>query len=166
MGYFKQPIRRSTARDEKLAWLEPTRTIKLDDWQRCGKTFKPKPKTFLRFVVEMPEGGQIGLFRGGELIDDPEILSDSLLSEMNDTFRWFNKNLKVPRRLPKTAACWFRADAQESISKLRTLIEIYREAGHHVWMHASLAPGRIVYQDDLQIAAVPFRDLRKTSTPV
>jgi hypothetical protein len=66
--------------------------------------------------------------------------------------------------LPRTAVCWFRADAAESLKRLRTIIEIYRLAGFCVWMQASTAPGRIVYRDDYQVAAVPYRDRRTTSS--
>ena len=77
---------------------------------------------------------------------------------------WFNANLPVPRRLPKNAICWLRADAGESLDRLRTLIEVYRLMGHPVWTQATATPGRVVYRDDFQVAAVPYPDRRTTST--
>jgi hypothetical protein len=117
-------------------------------------------------VVEDARTGKVGLFRSGRILDEAEDLSTAARSEVRATFRWFNANLAVPRRLPKNAICWFRGDARESLDRLRTLIEIYRLAGHPVWMQATLNPGRVVYRDEHQVAAVPYPDRRTTANVV
>ena len=164
MGYFNRPIRRAAARRAWRTFLEPAKYLPADGWRRCGPRISFTPGGFLRFVVDNPHAGKVGLFRSARIIggDDDE-LPPAARSEMRATFRWFNANLPVPRRLPKNAVCWFRADARESLDKLRTLVEIYRLLGRPVWMQATRNPGRVVYRDDYQVAAVPYADRRATS---
>lgn len=164
MGYFKRPIRRSAARLSKLAMLEPAREIRLADWARCDPSVLPAADSFLRFVIDQPNLGAVGLFRSSELVEDCEDLPPAARSQLRAIFRWFNTNLPAPRRLPQSAVCWFRADATESVDRLRTLVEIYRLADRQVWMQATRNPGRVVYQDDFQVAAMPYRDRRRTSS--
>jgi hypothetical protein len=106
----------------------------------------------------------MGLFRISECIEDSPDLPAAARSQMRAAFHWFNANLPAPRRLPKTAICWFRADAKQSLRQIRTLIEIYRLLGYPVWMQATRSPGRVVYRDEYQVAAVPHRDRRVTSS--
>lgn len=166
MGYFKSQIRRGRAREEKLAWLEPAREISLDGWQLCDLRFNPDRESFLRFVVETPDEGPIGLFRSSYLLYESNALTDSVRSALKYAYNWFNQNIELPRRLPRRAVCWFRADATESVNQMRILVEVFRMAGYPVWMHATRTPGKIVYQDELQVAAIPFGDQRKTSSVV
>jgi hypothetical protein len=48
MGYFKRPIRRSTARRARRSLVEPAREIPARGWQRCDDDIVPAPDTFLR----------------------------------------------------------------------------------------------------------------------
>jgi hypothetical protein len=164
MGYFKRPVQRGVARQTKLAFLEPARQIRIADWQRCDPSVPPAIDSFLRFVVELSGVGKVGLFRSSEMIENAEDLPAATRSELRAVFRWFNTNLPVPRRLPRSAICWLRADAAESLERLRGLVEIYRVAGHPVWMQATQNPGRVVYRDEYQVAAVPYPDRRTTTS--
>src|SRR5687768_12920276 len=167
MGYFKRPIRRRTARRAWLTFLEPSRELPGEGWQRCDRWVRPPAAGFLRFVMDNPGGRKVGLFRSGQILRETrEDLPAAALGEMRAAFRWFNTNLPVPRRLPKNAVCWFRADARESLERLRTLVEIFRLAGRPVWMQATRTPGRVVNRDEFQVAAVPYADRRTTATVV
>ena len=64
--------------------------------------------------------------------------------------------------MPRNAICWIRSDAAESLKRLRMLVELYRLAGYPVWMQTSQNPGRVVYRDEYQIAAVPYVDQPST----
>ncbi len=164
MGYFKRPVRRGSARRTKLAFLEPSREIGSADWRQCNPAVPPTADSFLRFVVELPSIGKVGLFRSSKSVENAEDLPVATRSELRAVFRWFNAKLPVPRRLPRNAICWFRADADESLGRLRALVEIYRVAGYPVWMQATRNPGRVVYRDEYQVAAVPYADRRTTSS--
>lgn len=164
MGYFKRPLRRSEAQADRLAFLEPARELPPHAWRRCGPAVRPAADSFLRFVVEQPGDGAVGLFRCCELLESAEDLPASARSQARAAFRWFTKHLPVPRRLPRNAVCWFRAGAAESLGRIRVLIEVYRMVGRPVWMQATRTPGRVVYQDEYQVAAVAYRDRRRTSS--
>jgi hypothetical protein len=166
MGYFKRPIRRGAARREWLALIGPSRDVPGAGWRRWTPSVPPAADQFLRFVVEDAGAARLGLFRSSDLLDGAEELPAAARSQMRATFRWFNANLAAPRRLPRNAVCWFRADATEALARLRTLIEIYRLAGRTVWMRATLNPGRVVYRDEHQVAAVPYGDRRTTVSVV
>ena len=164
MGYFKRAVRRGASRRSKLAFLEPAREILAADWQQCDPSVPPAADSFLRFVVELPSIGKVGLFRSSKSIENAEDLPAATRSELRAVFRWFNTNLPVPGRLPRSAICWFRTDADESLERLRSVVEIYRLAGYPVWMQATRNPGRVVYRDEYQVAAVPYPDRRTTSS--
>ena len=163
MGYFKRPIRRSAARRSRLVFARSAPVIRIADWQRCDPTVPPAADSFLRFVVEQPSIGRVGLFRS-DGIENARELPAAARSELRGVLRWFEANLPVPRRLPRSAVCWFRADADESLARLRVLVEIYRLMGYPVWMQATQNPGRVVYRDEYQVAAVPYADRKTTSS--
>jgi hypothetical protein len=164
MGYFREPIRRRAARAEKLALLEAARDVDLTEWEPAVGVERVARDAYVRFVVCHPERGWVGLFAAGDVLDEPDALPDAARSALRDTLRWFNRNLAVPRRLPRDAVCWFRADATPCLARLRDLIELYRLAGRPVVMRASFAPGRTVYRDGQQVAAVPGGGGRVTSS--
>ena len=84
MGYFKRPIHRSTARRARRALVEPAREIPTRDWQRCEDDIVPAAETFLRFVVERPARGNVGLFQSSASIDDA---ADALPAAVRSQFR-------------------------------------------------------------------------------
>jgi hypothetical protein len=72
---------------------------------------------------------------------------------------WFDKFLKPTRNLPDDrAVCWFRPDAGEAISRIWRLVHLVEGEGVPVRVYRSRRPGSIVYSDNLQVAAVPWRD--------
>jgi hypothetical protein len=56
------------------------------------------------------------------------------------------------------AVCWFRAEAREAISRMWRLVDLVEGEGVPVRVYRTRRPGVVVYADDLQIAAVPWRD--------
>jgi hypothetical protein len=167
MGYLKRPVRRKTARAEKLAHWDAARGIDPSDWKPCDDLRHIQFNTFLRFIVHDTEhDGWIGLFQGSWQLEPErdDSLPDSVRSRLRTVLRWFNSNLTVPKRVPPRAVFWFRSDAKACIESLRELIEIFRVAGHDVLMQATREPGRIVYQDEHQIATVRHASSRVTSS--
>lgn len=158
MGYFRKPIRRASARKAKLAHLEPARDISPSEWRQCNPSSLRSDRGYVRFVVDHPSEGRRGLFRSSELIEDDIELPAGTRTEFRTVLRWFNKKLTPPRRLPQNAVCWFRADAADFIKQMRTLVELYRLADRQVLMQSTRRPGRIVYRDAFQVAAVPHRN--------
>ncbi len=167
MGYFKRPVRRGKARSERIAFAEPARAIDPARWVLCTRRLlRPASDRYVRFVVLNPSGNTVGLFQSSDLLHAQRDWPASVHATCEATFRWFNGAFRVPKRLPKTAVCWFRADAVELIKRMRTLVELYRLAGYQVLMQTTSTPGRIVYRDDHQVAAIPYADRRTTSNAV
>lgn len=159
MGYFKRPIRRRAARAAADALREGTRDVAPTDrrWRRRGPAF-------VRFVIDAPGRGHVGLFQTSDLIEEDEALPPAARRALADAYRWFNDHFPMPPRQPPEAVFWFRESAREPIARLRTIVECHRLAGRPIVMLATHAPGRIVYQDDVQVAAVPYGDQRRTTS--
>ena len=85
-----------------------------------------------------------------------------------DLVRWFDEQLREPSRLArsrnsrakKVAISWFKESATEHIQRMRDLVAMLQAHGVAVEVVRTERPGYIVYEDDHQIAAEPFRDAR------
>ena len=72
---------------------------------------------------------------------------------------WFNEFLRGARvGAHRRAVCWFRGDAGEAISRMWRIVDLVEGHGVPVRVYRTTRPGIVVYSDDLQIAAVPWRD--------
>ena len=159
MGYFKRPVRRRTARDAASAFRERSRDVVAD-----ARRWRRRDPAFVRFVIETPDRGAVGLFQTSDLIEDDDALPPAARSALANAYRWYNENLPMPPRQRPEAVFWFRGDAREPIARLRTIVECHRLAGRPIVMLATRAPGRIVYRDAVQVAAVPYGDQRRTAS--
>ena len=88
------------------------------------------------------------------------------LSELID---WFRKNLKKPDRTDSSSSkghyrcdskgvSWYKDTAHEHIAKMREISAILHDLGLSVSERATVLPGYIVYEDEHQVVAEPFRD--------
>lgn len=93
------------------------------------------------------------LLRGGELARE-----DS--ARLKELLVWFEKSLPLPdrARLGPRAIFWFKAGAGEAARRVWQLAELVGRHGAAVEVHKTKRPGRLVYEDDLQVGAIPFRD--------
>ena len=91
----------------------------------------------------------------------------SLLS-LEGLLAWFRANLAVPQRFnssrskgyyrKKTAGIsWLKPTAGEHIAQMRALVAILEDNGYHVSQITTDRPGYIVFEDDHQVVAEPFR---------
>ncbi len=56
---------------------------------------------------------------------------------------------------------WLKPTAVEHIAKMRALIVILEENGYRVSQITTKRPGYVVFEDDHQVVAEPFRNTRK-----
>jgi hypothetical protein len=93
-------------------------------------------------------------------VQDRELLEE-LLS-------WFSINLPIPERFNRTKSkgyyrkktagiSWLKPTALEHIAKMRALVVILENNGYHVSEVTTDRPGYVVFEDDYQIVAEPFR---------
>ncbi|MGH1472585.1 MAG: hypothetical protein ACRBCS_15495 [Cellvibrionaceae bacterium] len=86
-----------------------------------------------------------------------------------EVYAWFKKNLKVPKvqssksgyHVKPRSISWFKASATEHIEKMRQYVQILESHDMPVKQINTERPGNIVYEDEHQIAAIPFNDTFK-----
>lgn len=98
-----------------------------------------------------------------------DTVSDELRRELEHWIEWFEQNLAVPDRFNRTKSKgWYRRDAR-GISWLRTtaadhlaamadLAACIAKCGHATIELRTERVGYVVYEDELQVVAEPFRD--------
>ena len=123
---------------------------------------------FVRFIIdEIDEfsGVERGIFqatyrlwRDGHLAPHEEVW----WAEIRE---WFNLELERPERLARSrrpganecAISWFKDSASAHIARAREVAALLGEHAIHSRMLTTDRPGYIVYEDQFQIAAEPFR---------
>ena len=124
---------------------------------------------YIRFVVQTidPQSQKRqGLFCALSRLYYAQKLWPYELSLYEDLWTWFDENLERPHSFSRSskpdakevALSWFKDDAREHIDKMRNLAELLRAHGLAAEMIRTDRPGYIVYEDEYQIAAVPFHE--------
>jgi len=117
-------------------------------------------ETLIRFESQLRAEGicrPLGVFRAAGAIEDlphvPVYARDALL----ESLAWFNRNLIVPRLRIKDrrAIFWFRSRATEYVRRIWDVVAVLREENVFVRLFTTTRPGKIVYADEYQIAAIP-----------
>lgn len=125
---------------------------------------------FIRFVSgEIDEDSHLpaGLFCAAlDLLDSDEIpnYESDLLRELKVWFDLylpspFDYLIDAPRYDP--AICWFKSSAREYLSRAWELVEILERNDIMIWTIRSPRVGYIHYEDDVQVFAQPYRDVRR-----
>jgi len=124
---------------------------------------------FVRFVIlERDEESRCltGVFTAAFDLRDRGLLDANAVGRFEVLRQWFNLRLPVPDRFARSrgrqahrqAVCWFKADALEHLGKVRELTTLLGRHGLQVRRLRSERPGYVLYEDEFQVAAVPFRD--------
>jgi hypothetical protein len=123
---------------------------------------------YVRFSVASRDdvsGIGMGLFTAMGILRDKDVLVEYEIELYENTLRWFAKNLAVPRVLGgsnfhnrPTAVSWFKDTAVEHIGRMRQLGQILESHDIAVTQFSTDRPGKVQYEDQYQIAAIPFRD--------
>ena len=126
-------------------------------------------RAYVRFVtstIDGVSGRRLGLFqavadlvRAGEL---PEYESE----QVDRINRWFNRHLDAPDRFARSrrpnaaprAICWFKGTATEYVSRMHVFCHALNEHGIGTEMIICVRPGYIVFEDDFQVAAIPYAE--------
>jgi hypothetical protein len=124
---------------------------------------------YVRFVVLRSDEDslvELGIFQAAFELRDADKLEPTQESRLEEVMSWFRKHLRRPGRLSRArhprphnnAISWFRDTAEEHIARMREIEAILLEHGVHTKMITTDRPGYIVYEDDHQVTAVPFRE--------
>lgn len=85
-------------------------------------------------------------------------------AQLEECIGWFEANLKVPHahaRACERAIYWFKASAQSHVRKMWELVWIVERHDVAISLVTTRRPGVIVYEDEHQVAAEPWTDLRR-----
>lgn len=120
--------------------------------------------TYVRFVA-----GDTRIFQAAGELSERGDLSAGDRAALEELCQWFMDNLEAPDRFVRTrskafyrkepvAICWFKDDAAECIAKAWALARILERNGVGVDFVRTTAPGYVTYEDEHQVAAIPFAD--------
>jgi len=123
---------------------------------------------YVRFVTtrQHPDTGvQMGIFQTSLLMPPSSQVAESDAQRLAALKDWFNTHLEKPERVARSrrpnrhhaAISWFKSSAAEHIARARELAALLEEYGVPTLMLTTDRPGYVVYEDEFQIAAEPFR---------
>lgn len=124
---------------------------------------------FLRFItpkIDSRSGKETGLFTlvhqeldNGTLYYHEEV-------EVRQSLRWLETRLPTPTRFkrnkkeahrPRKGICWIRHEAEDFVSHMWRIKSILENHDIYVEVLRSDNPGYVVYQDEFQIVALPYK---------
>jgi hypothetical protein len=124
---------------------------------------------YIRFVIhrnDQDSGRRQGLFQALSDLEARGALAAHEQALYDEIYEWFRHHLKKPSSFSRSsrpharnvALSWFRDSATEHIAKMRALARILEARRIEVEMLRTDRPGYIVYEDEFQVAAEPFRE--------
>lgn len=126
---------------------------------------------FLRFIsaeVDEDSGVSMGLFCATEKLLDDVALHEYEYEALLDCIDWFTRHLRdpfryrlEPERLAYQSICWFRSTAHEHLSRAWEMVALLEERDILMRMIKTEVPGYILYEDNAQVLAYPYADLRR-----
>jgi hypothetical protein len=124
---------------------------------------------YIRFVIHQNDprsGRRQGLFQALDDLVHRQKLELHETELWQEVYNWFKSNLEKPRSFAratkphakKVALSWFKVSALDHIAKMRILSHILESHGVAVAVLQTSRPGYVVYEDQYQVAAEPFRE--------
>jgi hypothetical protein len=121
-------------------------------------------REYVRFVVggkDEDSHVEQGIFQAAARALEWHTIAGSDADELNELRAWFSDNLEKPTSFGRgnlsRGICWFRTDAGEHISRMWEMVRILERNGIFVKKIRTNRPGYVVYEDEWQIVAEPFR---------
>lgn len=121
-------------------------------------------REYVRFVVDYKDEdshvGQ-GVFQAMSRALERGTITGSDADELEEIRWWFNQNLEKPtsfgRGRHSLGICWFKTAATEHIARIFEMVRVLERNGIAVKKIKTDKPGYVVYEDELQLVAEPFR---------
>jgi hypothetical protein len=121
-------------------------------------------REYMRFVVgRKDEDSHVeqGIFQATARALEWKQITGSDADELNELRTWFNENLEKPesfgRGRLRLGICWFKTSASEHISRIWEMARILERNGIYVKRIKTDKPGYVIYEDEWQLVAEPFR---------
>jgi hypothetical protein len=131
---------------------------------------------YLRFKTQFineDDRPNTGIFQAMKFIREHHLTDDEDEALLKELTKWFNDNLEEPNwysdekreyGVTAKAVCWFKDSAKVFIQKIHELIVILEKYDLILERVTTQHPGTIVYSDEFQIVAIPFKSERKKVT--
>jgi len=121
-------------------------------------------REYVRFVVgQKDEESHVeqGIFQAAAQALEWRNITGSDADDLKDLRAWFNENLEKPasfgRGTLNRGICWFKTGATEHISRIWKMAQILERNGIYVKKIRTDKPGYVIYEDEWQLVAEPFR---------
>ena len=121
-------------------------------------------REYVRFVIgRKDEDSHVeqGIFQAAAQAMEWQSVTGSDADELNELRGWFCENLQKPssfgRDKLRLGICWFKTGATEHISRIWDLVRILERNGIYVKKIRTDKPGYVIYEDEWQLVAEPFR---------
>lgn len=121
-------------------------------------------REYIRFVVDRKDeesNVDQGIFQAVGRARQWGYVRGSDLDALTALNEWFSENLETPTAFGRgklsLGICWFKTDANEHIKNIWQMIRILEKNGIYVKKIRTDRPGFIVYEDEWQLVAEPFR---------
>ncbi len=126
-------------------------------------------KKFVRFVTHKKDevtGLDTGFFSAAYALRRENRVTIHDAEKLNELLSWLDDHLDAPTRFARSknkhahgkALSWFKPEAVDHIDKARDLLALLERHEIASEMLTTSKPGKVVYEDEWQIAAIPFKD--------
>jgi hypothetical protein len=120
---------------------------------------------YIRFMVDLKDADSNvgrGIFQAAALAVEWRNINGADAGELGEIQNWFGKNLNRPasfgRDKLRLGICWFKTGATEHIARIWEMVRILERNGIYVKKIITDRPGYVVYEDEWQLVAEPFRE--------
>lgn len=121
-------------------------------------------REYVRFVIgRKDEDSHVeqGIFQAAARALEWQEITGSDADELNELRAWFTENLEKPtsfgRDKLRLGICWFKTGSSEHISRIWEMVRVLERNGIYVKKVRTDKPGYVIYEDEWQLVAEPFR---------
>lgn len=125
---------------------------------------------FIRFIcgeIDADSHVAAGLFCAAHELCESGGLPAYEVDALAELDLWFSAHLKDPfdllpeHPLYDQSICWFKSVAREHLARAWEKVTILERNGVFIWTVKSERPGRVYYEDDVQVVALPSPEVRR-----
>ncbi len=119
---------------------------------------------YIKFIALLfdDDNQETGFLTAAHHLFDEGILEQNIHDDLELKLDWIEKNLPKRPNFPQdqdiliSPMSWLKETATEHVSMMRSIQEVLEENDILVEVLEVEHPGRIIYEDDWQIVAIPF----------
>jgi hypothetical protein len=123
-----------------------------------------KKSQYIRFVVGRKDEDshvELGIFQAAAQALEWQQITGSDAENLNEIRAWFNDSLEKPSSFGRDklslGISWFKTGSKEHVARIWEMVRILERNGIYVKKIRTDKPGYVVYEDEWQLVAEPFR---------